>query len=369
VWSKKEHIYPLRLALREIDMDKELHNRGALVNPANRFEKISFARDEEISDEDYPSPKTEFYKDTSKSIISYNDSPDLGFETSLNPYRGCEHGCVYCYARPTHEYFGLSSGQDFESIIFVKTEAPALLRKELAHPKWKPQTVVVSGVTDCYQPFERKFQITRQCMEVFLDFRNPAAIITKNRLVTRDIDLFKAMAEYHGISVMVSMTSLDPHVARKMEPRASTPANRLKAIEELSRAGVPVIVNVAPIVPGLTDHEIPAILKAAALAGARGAGYTVVRLPYAVKEIFDRWLSEYFPDRKDKVLNRIRELRDGALYDSGWGTRMKGSGLFADHIRSMFHMGCKRAQFPEGRIHLSAASFRNIQDKQIKLFD
>ena len=178
--------------------EKELHKRGALVNPANRFEKISFERDEDISDEEYPSPKTVFYKDTSKSIISYNDSPDIGFETSLNPYRGCEHGCVYCYARPTHEYFGLSSGSDFESIIFVKTEAPLLLRKELAHPKWKPQVIVMSGVTDCYQPFERKFQITRQCLQVLLDFKNPVGIITKNKLVTRDIDIFKEMTQYHG---------------------------------------------------------------------------------------------------------------------------------------------------------------------------
>jgi len=348
--------------------DKVLHNRGALINPVNRFEKISFERDEEISDEEYPSPKTQFYKDISKSIITYNDSPDIGFETSLNPYRGCEHGCVYCYARPTHEYFGLSSGADFESIIFVKTQAASLLRKELAHPKWKPQVIVMSGVTDCYQPFERRFRITRQCLEVLLDFKNPVGIITKNKLVTRDIDIFEQMARYQGISVMVSITTLDPYLARVMEPRASTPANRLKAIEELARSGVPVIVNVAPIVPGLTEHEIPDILKAAAKAGAQGAGYTVLRLPYAVKDIFERWLTEYFHDRKDKVLNRIRELRDGALYDSGWGTRMKGNGLFAKNIRDIFDMGCKRAHFPNGRIRLSAASFHNAQDKQMHLF-
>jgi len=349
--------------------DKGIHNRGALVNPANRFEKISFERDEDISDEEYPSPKTEFYKDTSKSIISTNDSPDIGFETSLNPYRGCEHGCVYCYARPTHEYFGLSSGSDFEAIIFVKTEAPLLLRKELAHPKYKPQVIVMSGVTDCYQPFERKFQITRQCLQVLLDFQNPVGIITKNKLVTRDIDIFKSMARYHGVCVTVSITTLDPHLARVMEPRASTPANRLKAIEELARAGVPVTVNVAPIVPGLTDHEIPSILKAAAQAGAQAAGYTILRLPYAVKDIFERWLIEYFPERKDKILNRIRALRDGALYDSGWGTRMAGKGLFAEHIRDMFDMGTKRAHFPDGRIHLSSASFQNVQDKQMSFKD
>jgi len=348
--------------------EKEIHNRGALVNPVNRFEKISFERDEEISDEDYPLPKTEFFKDTSKSIISRNDSPDIGYETSLNPYRGCEHGCVYCYARPTHEYFGLSSGSDFEAKIFVKTEASQLLRKELSSPKWKPQVIVMSGVTDCYQPFERKFQITRQCLQVLLEFKNPVGIITKNKLVTRDIDILKEMAQYHGACVTVSITTLDSHLARVMEPRASTPANRLKAIEELAKAGVPVTVNVAPIVPGLTDHEIPSILKAAAQAGAKSAGYTVLRLPYAVKDIFERWLVEYFPGSKDKILNRIRELRNGALYDSGWGTRMVGQGIFAEQIRDIFDMGYKRASFPEGRIHLSSESFQNIQDKQMRLF-
>jgi DNA repair photolyase len=348
-------------------MDKP-HGRGAFINPANRFEKIIFERDEDISDEEYGEAKTEFFKDSSKSIVSYNDSPDLGFSASLNPYRGCEHGCVYCYARPTHEYLGLSAGWDFESMIFVKTLAPQLLRKELSSPKWKPQVLVVSGVTDCYQPFERKFQITRQCMEVLLDFRNPAAIITKNKLITRDIDIFKQMAEYDGISVTVSVTSLDPHVARAMEPRASTPTNRLKAIEEMAKAGIPVNVNVAPIVPGLTDHEVPAILKAAASAGAQRAGYVVVRLPYAVKDLFEKWLEQYFPDRKDKVLNRIRELRGGALYKSEFGTRMTGEGLFADSIRDIFEMGIKRAGFPDKRIRLSTESFRNPDQKQMLLF-
>ena len=349
-------------------LNQEFHNRGALISPANRFEKISFERDEEISDEEYPVAKTEFFKDTSKSIISYNDSPDIGFETSLNPYRGCEHGCVYCYARPTHEYFGLSSGVDFESKIFVKTEAAQLLKKELAHPKWKPQVIVMSGVTDCYQPFEKKFEITRRCLEVLLEFRNPVGIITKNRLVTRDIDIFKQMAEYHGACVTISVTTLDAKLARAMEPRASTPQNRLAAIEALAQAGVPVTVNVAPIVPGLTDHEIPSIIKKAASAGASGAAYTVLRLPYAVKDLFEAWLKEYYPDRKDKVLNRIKELRGGVLYDSGFGQRMSGQGLFADHIRDMFDMSIKRAGLSQRRLRLSASSFRNPYQKQMTLF-
>ena len=355
-------------------LNQEFHNRGALISPANRFEKISFERDESAtfyggSDEEYPVAKTEFFKDSSKSIISYNDSPDIGFETSLNPYRGCEHGCVYCYARPTHEYFGLSSGVDFESKIFVKTEAAQLLKKELAHPKWKPQVIVMSGVTDCYQPFEKKFEITRRCLEVLLEFRNPVGIITKNKLVTRDIDIFKQMAQYDGVCVTVSVTSLDPKIARAMEPRASTPENRLAAIEALAGAGVPVTVNVAPIVPGLTDHEIPSIIKKCAQLGVRGAGYTVLRLPYAVKDLFEAWLKEYFPDRKNKVLNRIRELRGGSLYDSGFGQRMRGQGLFADHIRDMFDMSVKRAGLSGRRIRLSAASFHNPFQKQMMLFE
>jgi DNA repair photolyase len=346
----------------------EFHNRGALVNPANRFEKISFERDEEVSDEDYVLPKTEFFKDSSKSIISYNDSPDIGFETSLNPYRGCEHGCVYCYARPTHEYFGLSSGVDFESKIFVKIDAAALLRRELSHPKWNPQVIVMSGVTDCYQPFEKKFQITRQCLEVLLEFKNPVGIITKNQLVTRDIDLFKQMAEYHGICATISVTSLDLKVARAMEPRASTPINRLKAIEELVKAGIPVMVNVAPIVPGLTDHEIPAILKKAAELGVSGAGYTVLRLPYAVKDLFEKWLEEYFPDRKAKVINRIKELRGGVLYDSGFGQRMSGQGIFAKQFSDVFELSCRKLGLNKKHIHLSSASFQNPHQLQLRLF-
>lgn len=345
---------------------KEFYNRGAFLSPANRFEKILIERDPEISDEDYPLDKTEFFKDTSRTIISYNDSPDLGFSASINPYRGCEHGCVYCYARPTHEYFGLSSGLDFESQIFVKTEAPRLLRKELAAKSWEPQIAVMSGITDCYQPIERKLKITRGCLEVLREFRNPVGIITKNHLVTRDIELFKQMAEYQGVCVTISVTSLDPEVARAMEPRAATPVNRIKAISQLAKAGIPVSVNVAPIVSGLTDHEIPVILKTCAEAGAWQAGYTVVRLPYAVKELFTAWLDQYFPDRKNKILNRLRELNDGKLYDSSWGSRMTGSGLFAEHLSDLFEMGCKRAGLPKKRIRLSIESFRKPSGRQME---
>lgn len=350
---------------------KPIHGRGAAQNPTNRFEPIHYSRDEScdaIDPADEPALTTEFFKDTSKSVVSYNDSPDIGFSTSVNPYRGCEHGCVYCYARPTHEYLGLSSGLDFESRIFVKEEAPKLLRKELSKKSWQPQVVVMSGVTDCYQPIERRLKITRGCLKVLLEFRNPVVLITKNHLITRDIDILGEMAKYNGVSANVSVTSLDPELARVMEPRASIPANRLAAIKALSAAGIPVNVMVAPIVPGLTDHQIPGILKECAAAGAQGAGFVVLRLPYAVKNLFEEWLGLHFPDRKDKVLNRIRALRGGKLYDSSFGQRMRGQGIFADQIESLFDVACKKFGLNKRRRALSAQSFRNPHQKQMTLF-
>lgn len=345
-----------------------IQGRGASGNPANRFERIIYERDPDNDDPESPRLNTEYYKDTSRSIIVTNDSPDVGFEASVNVYRGCEHGCVYCFARPTHEYLGLSSGLDFESRIFVKEDAPFLLRKELAKPNWKPQVLVMSAVTDCYQPIERKLGLTRRCLEVILDFRNPVAMITKNRLVARDIDIFKQMNEYHGIAINISVTTLNADVARIMEPRASSPMHRLVAIEELSKAGIPVNVLVAPIVPGLTDHEMPAIIKHAHEAGARSAGYVVLRLPYAVKDLFEQWLEDHFPERKNKVLNRIRSLRGGKLYDSSWGKRMSGEGIFADEIRKLFEMSVRKAGMNERSYKLSASAFRNAGDQQMMLF-
>ena len=266
------------------------------------------------------------------------------FESSVNPYRGCEHGCIYCYARPTHEFLGFSAGLDFESRIMVKEDAPELLAKELSSPRWKPQTLVMSGVTDPYQPVERRLQITRRCLEVLARFRNPVAIITKNQLVTRDLDLLGELAEHQAAAVNISVTSLDPKLQRVLEPRTSTPRARLEAIAQLRKAGVPVGVMVAPIIPGLTDHEAPAILQACAEAGAQFAGYIVVRLPYAVAPLFERWLEEHFPDRKEKVLGRIRHLRGGErLNDPRFKSRMRGEGIFAEQIRALFEAGCKRA--------------------------
>jgi DNA repair photolyase len=333
-----------------------IKGRGAIGNPRNRFETIEIERDEEV-----PGPErveTELLRDTSRSVIAYNDSPDVGFSASVNPYRGCEHGCVYCYARPFHEYLGFSAGLDFESKILVKEDAPALLRKELSSPKWKPQALAMSGVTDCYQPAERRLEVTRRCLEVLAEFRNPVGVITKNELVTRDIDVLQELAAHDAAVVMLSITTLDPEVARRMEPRASHPRDRLKAIERLAAAGIPVGVMVAPVVPAITDHEMPKILEAAAAAGARTAGYVVMRLPGAVAGLFERWLEEHFPDRKDKVLNRVRDLRGGQLYDPRFGSRMRGEGLFADQIRVTFQTFKRRYGLDQPFPELSTAAFR-----------
>ena len=334
-----------------------IKGRGASWNPQNRFEKLEYVVDDEAERDD-SAPRTIYLRDPSRTIIAYNDSPDIGFDASINPYRGCEHGCIYCYARPFHEYLGFSAGLDFETKIMVKTDAPELLREELNAPKWQPQTIAISGVTDPYQPIERKLEITRRCLEVLAEFRNPAGVITKNHLVTRDVDHFRELAKYEAASVFVSITTLDAKLANIMEPRASTPELRLAAIEALAAAGIPAGVMVAPVVPAITDHEMPKILAAARRAGATRAGYVVLRLPHAVAPLFERWLVENFPDRKDKVLNRVRDLRGGALYDAQWGVRGRGEGVFAEQIASIFDVACRKNGLNEDDRELSAASFR-----------
>src|SRR6476620_6031566 len=313
-------------------MSGPIHGRGAGFNPANRFEALHLEPDpEEEHDPERPRRQTVYYRDFTRTIIAHNDSPDVGFESSLNPYRGCEPGCIYCYARPTHEFLGFSAGLDFESRIMVKEDAPELLAAELSSPRWKPQTLVMSGVTDPYQPVERRLKITRRCLEVLARFRNPVGIITKNQLVIRDVDLLIELASHDAAAVNISVTSIDPKLQRILEPRASSPRARLDAIARLRKAGIPVGVMVAPIIPGLTDHEVPAILQACADAGAQFAGYTVVRLPFAVAPLFERWLAEHFPDRKEKVLGRIRHLRGGGrLNDPRFNSRMRGVGIFAE---------------------------------------
>ena len=352
----------------ERTLPRPIHGRGASANPANRFEALSIEPDPaEHPTDEVPALTTKFYRDFTRTIIARNDSPDVGFEASVNPYRGCEHGCIYCYARPTHEYLGFSAGLDFESRIMVKEEAPELLAAELASPRWRPQTLVMSGVTDPYQPVERRLQLTRRCLEVLARFRNPIAIITKNQLVTRDADLLGELAAHHAAAVNISVTSLDPKLQRILEPRTSAPRARLDAITQLRKAGVPVGVMVAPVIPGLTDHEVPAILQACAEAGAQFAGYIVVRLPFAVAPLFERWLAEHFPDRKEKVLGRIRHLRGGGrLNDPRFKSRMVGEGIFAEQIRALFEAGCKRADIGK-RPRLSTAAFRR-PNEQLSLF-
>ena len=359
-----------------------IRGRGASWSPANRFEKLHVdlsdvdvvradRKDEpplngdDVS-KDRPRRETQFFRDGTKTIITHNNSLDVGFETSLNPYRGCEHGCIYCYARPTHEYLGFSAGLDFESKIMVKTNAPELLRMELESPRWEPQTLVMSGVTDPYQPVEKKLRITRGCLEVLAKFRNPVAIITKNRLVTRDIDLLRELAGCNAVAVNISVTSLDPKLQRVLEPRTSSPEARLDTIRQLRATGIPAGVMVAPIIPGLTDHEVPKILEACAEAGAQFAGYTIVRLPWAVAPLFEHWLDEHFPDRKEKVLGRIRHLRGNRLNNSQWRTRMTGEGIFAEQIASLFEVGCRRAGIG-ARPRLSTAAFRRMRE-QLTLF-
>ena len=347
---------------------KSTRGRGTSLNPPNRFEKLAYLPIIDSPGDEQRAARTQYLKDASRSVITFNDSPDVGFDASINPYRGCEHGCIYCYARPYHEYLGFSAGLDFETKILVKEDAPELLRKELASPKWKPRLVAISGVTDAYQPIERKLQLTRRCLEVLAEFRNPVVIVTKNQLVTRDVDLLKELAGFNAAAVCVSVTTLDAELARVMEPRTSTPDNRLEAIRVLAESGVPVRVLVAPTIPGLTDHEIPAIIQAGAKAGARHAGYVVVRLPHGVGELFEGWLEEHFPDRKKKVLNRIREMRGGKLNDPNFGSRMRGQGVFSEQIKSMFTLACRRSGIEFNGPELSTSAFRRAGGSQLTLF-
>jgi DNA repair photolyase len=346
---------------------EKARGRGASSNPTNRFEKLSY--EPWISDEsDDPSRQTVLLRDDTRSIINYNDSPDVGFSASINPYRGCEHGCIYCFARPNHEYLGFSAGLDFETKILVKQDAPALLRRELMSTKWVPQVIAISGVTDAYQPIERRLQLTRRCLEVLAEFQNPVVIITKNELVTRDVDLLSKLARINAALVFISVTSLDGELARELEPRASQPARRLAAIESLSSAGVPTGALVAPVIPGLTDHEVPAIISAVAKAGAVAAGYVPLRLPYGVAPLFEEWLTLHRPLQKEKILNRIRDIRGGRLNDPNFGSRLHGSGAYADHISELFEISCRKAGLNSSRPALSASAFRRPGPSQMQLF-
>ncbi len=337
--------------------------RGTFAQPGNRFERLRV----EVSAEDLPETgedgaappvPTEYFRDSSRSAITTNDSPDVPFAASLNPYRGCEHGCIYCFARPTHEYLGYSAGLDFETRIFVKEDAPALLREELSSPRWEPQLLALSGVTDPYQPAERALGLTRRCLEVLAEFRNPVGVITKSAMVTRDIDLLAELAGDGCANVALSVTTLDETLRRAMEPRAARGTLRLDAIARLTAAGVPAGVMVAPVIPGLNDHEIPAILEGAARAGACFAGYVMLRLPFAVKSLFEEWLTRHFPERRTRVLGRIADMRGGRLNDPRFGSRMRGEGPLAALVEELFTTARDRAGIPRHAPPLRTDRFR-----------
>ncbi len=348
--------------------------RGAGFNPPNRFETLAV---EKAPDDlaDYfqdPEPErnilTQFYIDHTRSVLAKNESPDLGFTYSLNPYRGCEHGCIYCYARPTHEYLGFSSGLDFETKIMVKPNADESLDKQFRSRAWEPQVVMLSGNTDCYQPIERKLQITRRCLEVFLRHRNPLIIVTKNALVERDLDLLEELASMNLVFVTISITSLNRDLLRRMEPRTSTPERRLDSVEKLSRKGIPVGVNACPIIPGLNDAEIPSILEAVSGRGGTHAAYTVVRLPHAVKDLFIDWLQREMPERSSAILNRIRDVRKGELTCSDFGKRLNGEGRIAETIEQLFQASCKRLHLNETKISLATDRFQKEPSAQMEIF-
>jgi DNA repair photolyase len=321
--------------------------RGSQIRPPNRFDSIHQEADlEQILPEDALADdlriKTTFYDDLSQTILTENDSPDVGFRWSINPYRGCEHGCLYCYARPTHELLGMDAGLDFESKIMVKRNAPHLLRERLNRPSWVGDVIVISGVTDCYQPAERGFRLTRSLLDVMNEANQACGIVTKNALVLRDLDILRSMAERQLVHVNLSITSLDAKLARSMEPRTSLPEQRLRAVRELSAAGIPVRVLVAPVVPGLTDREIPSILKASQEAGAQGAGYVLLRLPLAVLPIFEDWLARERPLDNARITALIRSTREGRMNDSTWGRRMAGQGEYAKQIMETFRIFARK---------------------------
>ena len=338
----------------------DLPGRGTQANPPNPYEPLHVELEPDEGDDAYgpPAQPTVLYRDSSRTILAENDSPDIGFRFSLNPYRGCEHGCVYCYARPSHEYLGFSAGLDFERRIMVKDNAPELLRDALSAPRWEPQVVALSGNTDCYQPIERRLGITRRCLEVFVEFRNPVAAITKSALVARDADLFAELARHGAAHVMLSITTLDPELARRMEPRAARPERKLAAMRTLADAGVPVGVMIGPVIPGLNDAEIPRILAAAADAGARSGSWVLLRLPKPVDALFQDWLAEHYPDRRERVLGRIREVRQGKLSDPRFFQRQRGQGEYAAQIAGLFAVAARKHGLDKRLPPLSAAAFR-----------
>lgn len=348
----------------------QLKGRGTQLNTPNPFQKNQYDTEETdgLDEALVPDPTTEYIIEQPKTIINKVKSPDIPAEYSMNPYQGCEHGCVYCYARNTHEFWGYSAGLDFERKIVVKQNAAELLAKTLDGKKWKPAPVMFSGNTDCYQPIERKLAITRACLEVFLRYKHPVSLITKNSLILRDLDLLTKLAELRLVQVFVSITTLDEVLRRAMEPRTTSGQKRLDTIRQLTDAGIPVGVMIAPIIPGLNSHEIPGIMEASAQAGAKTAGFTLVRLNGPVADIFEHWIRLHFPDRADKVLNQIRSVRGGELGEKRFGKRMRGEGSAADSIVSLYKLAKKRFM-PNGELPAYDTSiFQPPGDGQLSLF-
>ncbi|MFT3809383.1 MAG: PA0069 family radical SAM protein [Micropepsaceae bacterium] len=335
--------------------------RGALTNADGRYERFSHVREDDswgtLDAEDMPAPKTTVLYDATRSVIARNTSPDLSFDRSINPYRGCEHGCVYCFARPTHAWLGMSPGLDFETRILLKPRAAELLEAELADPKYTPRVIALGTNTDPYQPLEREHQITRRVLEVLAAHNHPVAIVTKNHLVTRDIDILAPMAEKGLAKVAVSITTLDGKLARTMEPRASSPAKRLDAIRALARAGIPAAVMTAPLIPALNDMEMETILERSAEAGATSAGYVMLRLPLEIKDLFREWLEAHVPDKAAHVMALVRGMRGGKDYDANWGTRMTGGGPYAEMIGQRFRVAARRLGLNSQRFPLDATQF------------
>ena len=349
--------------------------RGATFNPKVRFEATALEPFDdgwgslERAREDDPAPRTEVTPDASRSIIARNTSPDIPFDRSINPYRGCEHGCVYCYARPTHAFLGLSPGLDFEIKLLAKLDAARLLERELGAPGYRCQPLALGTNTDPYQPVERRLEITRSILEVLARCRHPVTIVTKSAGVVRDLDLLAPMARQNLARVAISVTTLDRDLARRLEPRAAAPARRLQAIRQLSGAGVPTAVMVAPIIPALTDHEIEAILRAAAAAGASSAGYVLLRLPHEVKELFEGWLEAHAPERAGHVLSLVRQCRGGRLYDATFGRRMRGEGAYAELVEQRFAAAKRRLGLGGGAPPLRTDLFAppSRDDRQLRL--
>lgn len=350
--------------------DDFLKGRGAQFNPANPYLKQEYVQDhiEGLDEPMVSNSKTEFLKEHPKKVVNKVDSPDLGLGYSLNPYQGCEHGCVYCYARNTHQYWGYGAGLDFERKIIIKENAAQTLAKQLESPNWQVMPIMLAGNTDCYQPIEAKKKLTRAVLEVLLQYRHPVSIITKNALILRDLDLLQELNKYDLVHVSISITTLDEELRQKLEPRTTSAAKRLAVVKKLSESGIPVNVMTAPIIPGLNDSEIPALIQAAAAAGASNAAYTLVRLNGSIGPIFEDWIREAFPDRAQKVMNQIADCHGGQLNDSRFGVRMYGEGQFAALIANLFRMSKQKYMAGRSMKPYNYTHFCQRKGKQLGLF-